>query len=328
MTKLINKEEAVINEVKRIIEESKRKVVSYVNTTLLFTYWNIGKLIVEYQGGKERAKYGDRLIERLSIELTKEYGGGFSKRNLEMMRKFFEYFPIAQSVLAQLSWTHYQLVLRVENPLARDYYINEVITRQLSVRELERLIKTNTYEREKSNQITYEDDKKNIDVSILKEPYILDFLNLSLNYKEKDLEQSIIDNMSKFLLELGKGYLFHSRQKKLKIDNKTYYVDLVFYNSILRCYVLIDLKLDKLQHNALSQMDLYCNYFDENIKSKEENKTIGLILVKENNEIVIKYSSLLKDKSIYVSIYKDYLPSKEEILMIIKKENKNDLELK
>ena len=328
MTKLITKEEMVINEVKRIIEESKRKVVSYVNTTLLFTYWNIGKLIVEYQGGKERAKYGDRLIERLSIELTKEYGGGFSKRNLEMMRKFFEYFPIAQSVLAQLSWTHYQLVLRVENPLARDYYINEVITRQLSVRELERLIKTNTYEREKSNQITYEDDKKNIDVSILKEPYILDFLNLSLNYKEKDLEQSIIDNMSKFLLELGKGYLFHSRQKKLKIDNKTYYVDLVFYNSILRCYVLIDLKLDKLQHNALSQMDLYCNYFDENIKTYEENKTIGLILVKENNEIVIKYSSLLKDKSIYVSIYKDYLPSKEEILMIIKKENKNDLELK
>ena len=130
--------------------------------------------------------------------------------------------------------------------------------------------------------------------------------------------------MSKFLLELGKGYLFHSRQKALKIDNKTYYVDLVFYNSILRCYVLIDLKLDKLQHNALSQMDLYCNYFDENIKTYEENKTIGLILVKENNEIVVKYSSLLKDKSIYVSIYKDYLTSKEEILMIIKKENKND----
>ena len=324
MTKLITKEEMVINEVKRIIEESKRKVVSYVNTTLLFTYWNIGKLIVEYQGGKERAKYGDRLIERLSIELTKEYGGGFSKRNLEMMRKFFEYFPIAQSVLAQLSWTHYQLVLRVENPLARDYYINEAVSRQLSVRELERLIKTNTYEREKSNQITYEDDKKNIDVSILKEPYILDFLNLSLNYKEKDLEQSIIDNMSKFLLELGKGYLFHSRQKKLKIDNKTYYVDLVFYNSILRCYVLIDLKLDKLQHNALSQMDLYCNYFDENIKSKEENKTIGLILVKENNEIVIKYSSVIRNQSIYISKYLDYLPSKEEILMIIKKEKTND----
>ena len=147
MTKLITKEEVVINEVKRIIEESKRKVVSYVNTTLLFTYWNIGKLIVEYQGGLERAKYGDKLIERLSIELTEEYGSGFSKRNLEMMRKFYGYFPIAQSVLAQLSWTHYQLIIRVENPLARDYYINEVMSRQLSVRELERLIKTNTYER-------------------------------------------------------------------------------------------------------------------------------------------------------------------------------------
>ena len=188
---------------------------------------------------------------------------------------------------------------------------------------VKKLIKTNTYEREKSNQITYEDDKKNIDVSILKEPYILDFLVLKLNYKEKDLEQSIIDYMSKVLLELGIGYAYVARQKKLKIDNKTYYVDLVFYNSILRCYVLIDLKLDKLQHNALSQMDLYCNYFDENIKLNEENKTIGLILVKENNEIVIKYSSLLKDKSIYVSIYKDYLPKKEEILKIIKKLEKN-----
>ena len=320
MIKLINSEEAVINEVKSIIEVSKKKVVSYVNTTLLFMYWNIGKLIVEYQGGKERAKYGDRLIERLSIELTKEYGSGFKKTNLKAMRKFYECFPIGQTLSDQLNWSHYQLIMRIENPVARDYYINEAVYRQLSVRELERLIKTNTYEREKSNQITYEDDKKNIDVSILKEPYILDFLGLKLNYKEKDLEQSIIDNMSKFLLELGKGYLFHSRQKKLKIDNKTYYVDLVFYNSILRCYVLIDLKINELKHNALSQMDLYCNYFDENIKSKEENKTIGLILVKENNEIVIKYSSVIRNQSIYISKYLDYLPSKEEILMIIKKE--------
>ena len=319
MTKLINSEEVVINEVKRIIEESKKKVVSYVNTTLLFTYWNIGKLIVEYQGGLERAKYGDKLIERLSIELTEEYGSGFDIRKLNRMKLFYSLFPIWETVSPKLGWSHYVLIITIKNIQARDYYINEAVFRQLSVRELERLIKTNTYEREKSNQITYEDNKKNLDVSILKEPYILDFLGLKLNYKEKDLEQSIIDNMSKFLLELGKGYLFHSRQKKLKIDNKTYYVDLVFYNSILRCYVLIDLKLDKLQHNALSQMDLYCNYFDENIKSNEENNTIGLILVKENNEIVIKYSSLLKDKSIYVSIYKDYLPSKEEILKIIEK---------
>ena len=176
MTKLITKEEVVINEVKRIIEESKRKVVSYVNTTLLFTYWNIGKLIVEYQGGLERAKYGDKLIERLSIELTEEYGSGYNKTNLKVMRQFYECFPIGQTLSDQLSWSHYQLIIRVKNPDARDYYINEVITRQLSVRELERLIKTNTYEREKSNQITYEDNKKNIDVSILKETYILDFL--------------------------------------------------------------------------------------------------------------------------------------------------------
>ena len=245
MTKLINSEEVVINEVISIIEESKKKVVSYVNTALLFTYWNIGKLIVEYQGNNERAKYGDRLIERLSIELTNRYGSGFDKSNLRYMRLFYESFPICDTLCHKLSWSHYKHISKVNNLIARDYYINEVITRQLSVRELERLIKTNTYEREKSNQITYEDDKKNIDVSILKEPYILDFLGLKLNYKEKDLEQSIIDNMSKFLLELGKGYSYVARQKKLKIDNKTYYVDLVFYNSILRCYVLKDLKLDK-----------------------------------------------------------------------------------
>ena len=324
MTKLINKEDAVINEVISIIEESKKKVVSYVNTTLLFMYWNIGKLIAEYQGNNERAKYGDRLIERLAIELTREYGSGFTKSNLKRMRQFYLCFEKGATLSHQLSWSHYVSIITIKNPLARDYYINEVVTRQLSVRELERLIKTNTYEREKCNQITYEDDTKNVDVSILKEPYILDFLGLKLNYKEKDLEQSIIDNMSKFLLELGKGYLFHSRQKALKIDNTTYYVDLVFYNSILRCYVLIDLKLDKLQHNALGQMDLYCNYFDENIKSNEENKTIGLILVKENNEIVIKYSSVIRNQSIYISKYLDYLPSKEEILMIIKKEKTND----
>ena len=166
MIKLINSEEVVINEVKSIIEESKKKVVSYVNTTLLFMYWNIGKLIVEYQGGEGRAKYGDRLIERLSIELTKEYGSGFKKTNLKAMRKFYECFPIGQTLSDQLSWTHYKYIITVKNPFDRDYYFNEVITCQLSVRELERLIKTNTYEREKSNQITYEDNKKNIDVYI------------------------------------------------------------------------------------------------------------------------------------------------------------------
>ena len=195
MTKLINSEEAVINEVISIIEESKRKVVSYVNTTLLFTYWNIGKLIVEYQGGKERAKYGDKLIERLSIELTNRYGNNFKIRNIRNMRQFYYCFPIRHSVNAELSWTHYKHIITVKNPLARDYYINEAVSRQLSVRELDRLIKTNTYEREKSNQITYEEDKKNVDVSILKELYILDFLGLKLNYKEKVLVWIHIINM-------------------------------------------------------------------------------------------------------------------------------------
>ena len=161
MTKLINSEEIVINEVKSIIEESKHKIVSYVNTTLLFTYWNIGKKIIEFQGNKERAKYGEKLIERLSIELTKEYGKGFDKSNLWLMTQFYCCFPILDTVCRELNWSHYRYIMRIKNENARNYYINEVKSRQLSVRELERLIKTNTYEREKSNQITYDNEIKN-----------------------------------------------------------------------------------------------------------------------------------------------------------------------
>ena len=313
-------EEVIIKEVKTLIEESKHKIVSYVNTTLLFTYWNIGKKIIEYQGGKEKAKYGDKFIERLSQELTKEYGKGFDKSNLWFMRQFYEMFPILDSVRRELSWTHYRYIMRVKSELARNYYINEAISRQLSVRELERLIKTNTYDREKTNQIEYQNTNKNLDISILKSPYILDFLDLKLNYKEKDLEKSIIDNLSKFLLELGKGYAYVGSQKKLKIDNKTYYVDLVFYNSILKCYVLIDLKINKLHQDDLSQMDLYCNYFDENIKNEDERNTIGLILVKENDKVIIQYSSLLKEKSIYVSLYKEVIPNNDDLIKIINNE--------
>ena len=318
MNKLINNEEVIIKEVKSLIEESKHKIVSYVNTTLLFTYWNIGKKIIEYQGGKEKAKYGDKFIERLSKELTNEYGSSYSVRNLRLMRQSYNAYPIWHTVCAELSWSCYRYILPLNDSKKRTYYITEAINRQLSVRELERLIKTNTYEREKSNQIEYKNNhNKNLDISILKNPYILDFLDLKYNYKEKDLENSIIDNISKFLLELGKGYLFHSRQKQLKIDNKTYYVDLVFYNSILKCYVLIDLKINKLSKNDISQMDLYCNYFDNNIRTEEERNTIGLILVKENDKVIIQYSSILKDKNIYVSLYKDVLPSNDELIKII-----------
>ena len=318
MNKLINNEEVIIKEVKSLIEESKHKIVSYVNTTLLFTYWNIGKKIIEYQGGKEKAKYGDKFIERLSKELTNEYGKGFDVRKLNRMKLFYLVFPIWETVSPKLGWSHYILIIPLNDSKKRTYYITEAINRQLSVRELERLIKTNTYEREKTNQIEYKNNhNKNLDISILKNPYILDFLDLKYNYKEKDLENSIIDNISKFLLELGKGYLFHSRQKQLKIDNKTYYVDLVFYNSILKCYVLIDLKINKLSKTDISQMDLYCNYFDNNIRTEEERNTIGLILVKENDKVIIQYSSILKDKNIYVSLYKDVLPSNDELIKII-----------
>lgn len=315
--------------IKDIINESRRKVLRYVNTTMLFTYWNIGKMIVEEQNGTTRAKYGDKLIIELSKQLTKEFGKGFNSRNLRYMRKFYLSFQIWHTVCSKLSWSHYKILLKIEEKHIQNFYIDECIKGNWSVRELDRQISTCTYSRvvknkdnnliKNNNSITKYEPK-----TIIKDPYILEFLGLdnTLNVQEKDLEKALINHLQKFLLELGRGFCFVAKQKRITYDNENYFIDLVFYNSILKCYVVIDLKTDKLSHQYLGQIDLYRNYFDKEIKSIEDNPTIGLLLVTEQDNLIAKYSSIYKEPHIFVSKYMTCMPTEEELKRVINEEKR------
>ena len=319
--------------IKELINESRKSVASYVNTTLLFAHWNIGKRIVEEQGGEERAKYGNKIIEELSKKLTHDFGKGFNQRNLRYMRQFYITFPIWQSVSAKLSWTHYIILLKVSDNKAREFYINEAIKGNWSVRQLERQISTHTYNRlilhpnndievldvdEMSNSIRYDPNM------VIKDPYILEFLGLDSKskYLERDLEEALISHLQKFILELGRGFCFVERQKRISNDSDHYFIDLVFYNSILKCYVLIDLKSEKISYKSLGQMDMYRNYFDMEIKREDDNPTIGLVLVTDNDNFVAKYSSVYQDHNIFVSKYMTYLLTEEELKQIVQEERK------
>ena len=319
--------------IKELINESRKSVASYVNTTLLFAHWNIGKRIVEEQGGEERAKYGNKIIEELSKKLTHDFGKGFNQRNLRYMRQFYITFPIWQSVSAKLSWTHYIILLKVSDNKAREFYINEAIKGNWSVRQLERQISTHTYNRlilhpnndievldvdEMSNSIRYDPNM------VIKDPYILEFLGLDSKskYLERDLKEALISHLQKFILELGRGFCFVERQKRISNDSDHYFIDLVFYNSILKCYVLIDLKSEKISYKSLGQMDMYRNYFDMEIKREDDNPTIGLVLVTDNDNFVAKYSSVYQDHNIFVSKYMTYLLTEEELKQIVQEERK------
>ena len=333
----IENEENIISddfylEIKLLINEARRRVVNYVNSTILFVYWSIGKMIVEKQGGEERAKYGEKVIKELSERLTNDFGEMYDERRIREMRQFYLTFKIWHSLSAELTWTHYRLVMRIKEKHIRDYYIEECIKSNWSTRELERQINTCAYSRSlknlSSNSVIDNDDTNKIErydpISVIKSPYMLEFLGLdsNLSYKEKDLEEALISHLQKFLLELGRGFTFVARQKRISYDNENYYIDLVFYNINLRCYVVIDLKMEKLTHEALGQIDLYRNYYDLEVKRKEDNPTIGLLLVTEQDTLVAKYSSIYKDDNIFVSKYMTYLPSIEELERVINEEKR------
>ena len=258
--------------IKKLMNESRKHVVTYVNTTMLFTYWNIGKMIVEEQGGSSKAKYGDKLIVELSKQMTFDFRKGFDERNLRKIRQFYLMYPIWDSVRPELTWTHYRTLMRVEEEHIRKFYMEEAIKGNWSVRQLERQISTCFYSRLIANKSKLElidiNDSKVLDNyspnMVIKDPYMLEFLGLEnkTNYMEKELEDALINHLQKFLLELGRGFCFVARQKRITFDNEHYFIDLVFYNAILKCYVLIDLKTDKLSHEALGQIDLYRNYYD------------------------------------------------------------------
>ena len=294
-------------------------------------YWQIGRLIVEdKQKGNEKATYGEGLIKELSHRLSEEYGKGFSKRNLHNMVKFYNTFPIVQTVSAQLSWSHYLLILKVENDSARQWYVKECEASNWSVRALERQINSHYFERillSKDKTSVEKEAKVNTKELVytakefVKDPYVLEFLNLSQNERlyESDLENALISDIQKFLLELGRGFAFVSRQKRVSLEDDHFYIDLVFYNYLLKCFVLIDLKTGKLTHQDVGQMDMYVKLFDDTQKAQDDNPTVGIILCSDKNETVVKYSNI-DNKTIFASKYKLYLPSIEELKQELEKE--------
>ncbi|AYF33440.1 DUF1016 domain-containing protein [Vreelandella alkaliphila] len=301
------------------------------------SYWEIGRLIVEHeQQGNSRAEYGKQQLQQLSQQLTERLGKGFDVRNLRNMRQFYQSFPKRNAVRTELSWTHYRTLLRIENAQARDWYLHEAINQSWSARALERQINTLYYERLLASQ-----DKSLVEAEAqqntqplaetakdyLRDPYILDFLNLQdKTYQESQLEQAIISNLQQFLLELGKGFAFVERQQRIRFDDEDFYIDLVFYNFKLKCFLLVDLKLGKLRHQDIGQMDTYVRLYDEQRKGSDDNPTIGLVLCSEKSEAVVKYSVLAEQKQLFAAKYLPYLPSEDELKRELERERAKAVE--
>ncbi len=329
----IKTNENLYNEIKTIIEESRNNVYRAANFAMVQAYWHIGKLIVEEeQKGEKKAAYGKELIKNLANQLTKEYGKGFTETNLKYMRQFYSVFKKSHSLRGELSWTHYRLLLKLENEAIREFYMEEAIEGNWSTRTLERQIYSLYYQRilmtNKTSRslVKKEAEEKKVELKpedIIKDPYVLEFLNLKPNHKfyEQELEQAIIDKLQEFLLELGKGFSFVGRQYRFTTaTRKHFYIDLVFYNYILKCFLLIDLKVGELTHQDIGQMEMYVGYFEKKVKQENDNPTIGLILCTEKDKTVVKYSLLNDSKQIFASKYKTYLPTEEELKKEIERE--------
>jgi|TARA_Y100001970_G_scaffold287510_1_gene412343 predicted nuclease of restriction endonuclease-like (RecB) superfamily len=313
------------------IEQARNQVRQSVNSAMVQSYWQIGRLIVEQeQQGESRAAYGKQQLQQLSKQLTERLGKGFDVGNLRNMRQFYITFPIHDAVRSELSWTHYRALMRIDTPAARDWYLQEAISQSWSARALERQISTLYYERLLASQekaaVEHEAQANTQPLAesakdYLRDPYILDFLNLQdQTYQESELEQAIISNLQQFLLELGKGFAFVERQQRIRFDDEDFYIDLVFYNFKLKCFLLVDLKLGKLKHQDIGQMDTYVRLYDEQRKGDDDNPTIGLVLCSEKSEAVVKYSVLADQKQLFAAKYLPYLPTEEELKRELERE--------
>lgn len=319
----------IYEEIRGLLKSARENIVLTINSTMAKTYFLIGKRIVEEeQNGEKRAEYGKKLIKELSKKLTKEFGKGFSERNLEQMRKFYLAYSIPQTVSAEfrLSWSHYLILMRMENLDERNFYEIEAIENNWSLRELRRQIDSALYERlvlsrdkEKVKSLALKGQIIEKPEDIVKDPYILEFLGLEEqnSYSENRLETEIINNLEKFLLELGKGFTFVGRQVRFTFDEKHFRVDLVFYNRLLKCFVLIDLKIGEVTHQDLGQMQMYVNYYDRYVKLDDENKTIGIIICRDKNDTLVKMTLPEDNQQIFASRYMTVLPSKEEFKKIV-----------
>ena len=310
------------NDVKQLLNDARKRVYRNIQSEMTLTYWQIGKMIVEKQGGEERAKYGDGLIKELSIRTTKDFGPGFDERELRRMRQFYLTFPIWHTVCPELSWSHYRLLISLDDENARNFYIKEAIDGNWSVRQLAREIHTFSYQRylaSRGNQDVVDDTAKKeegIDPKdIIKDPYVLDFVGLKpdSSFYEKDLEQALITHLNDFLLELGNGFAFVARQRRFDMDGRNFYVDLVLYNYKLKCFVLIDLKRGDLTHQDIGQMQMYVNYYTRELMEPGDNPPIGIVLCTSKSDTLVRYTLPLDNKQIFASKYMLYLPKEEEL---------------
>ena len=322
----------MIEEIKNVIISSRNKIAYEVNNTMLLAYWNVGRIIVENeQNGNIKAEYGKQVMKELSKELRKVLGSGFSVSNLQYMRRLYLKYPKQQTLSVKLSWSHYCELLSVENDDERSFYEKECINSKWSVRELKRQLETSLYERlllsegKNNKEKVYELSKAGQTLAkpddILKEPYVFEFLDIKepKPILEKNLERKLVHHMEAFLLELGKGFMFVGTQQRVTLGNTHYYVDMVFYNKILKCYVLIDLKIGTMKPEYAGQMNMYLNYYNVEVNDEYDNKPIGIILCKSKKEVAMEYALGGLSNNIFASTYTYYIPNKEQLISEVEK---------
>ena len=309
-------EQQFYEEVRLILKQAREQAYSSANGIMTYAYWNIGRRIVEQeQYGQKKAQYGSYLIRKLSIQLSDEFGTGFSVANLKNCRRFYLTFPeksYGYSIAGKIPWSHLRSIMRISEEEERNFYINEVLNENWSVRVLERNIKSGYYKRILSTQLP---DKDNKALEFVKDPFVLEFMGVipDIDQLESDLETAIINNLQKFLLEMGKGFSFVGRQMRICTETTDFYIDLVFYNYILKCFVIIDLKTKKLTHQDIGQMDMYVRMFDDLKRREDDNPTIGIIFCTDKDETIVKYSVLHESRQIFASKYMTVLPTVEEL---------------
>ncbi len=316
--------------INQMIINSKTNIIRNINHEMVELYYNIGQAINELIDEYNLEASQNEIIKSFSNKLTKEFGQGFSVPSLKKMKKFYQVFNGSSTLWNQLSWSHNRLIMNIDDEKRRNFYLEECIKSNWSVRQLERQINSFYYERLISTKEPHKEEVKN-EINILekkdkienfvKDPYILEFLDIKdKRFLEKDLESNLLEHIQEFLLELGRGFSFVSRQKRIDVDGDNFYIDLVFYNYVLKCFVLIDLKLDKLTHQDIGQMDFYVRYFDNEIKEKEDNPTMGIILCSDKKDTIVKYSVLNDNKNLFASKYQLYLPTERELALEIEKQ--------
>ena len=322
-----------VSEIREIIAVSKLNAIRSVDFQRVAMYWKLGeRIVVEEQQGKERAEYGSYLLRNLAEQLEPEFGSGFSVRQLERARQFYRTYPIASAVRTQFNWSQYKLLIGIDDPDKREYYEYESLHNAWTGRELERQINSGLYER-----LLLSNDKKSVlevarreripenPAEIIKDPMVLEFLGLKREtaYYEKDLETLLIDHLQEFLLELGNGFSFVARQKRFLLEDDEFSADLIFYNRLLRCFVIIDIKTKKVSHKDIGQLQMYVNYYDREVKLPDENPSIGILLCADKNNTLVKYSLPEDNKTIMASKYQLYLPSEKQLLNELKRELEN-----